>query len=180
MNAAEIVERAAALRVRLWVEAERIVMEGPARGVATIKPEIATNKPKILAYLLGRDNAQAAPAGADADPPDGNISGNSAGALIDPNGGAYLPWGPYLAPADVRRMRGELCATIDELAARESWPRSHKNEILSLATDGSLANLLQDRRYFDARLRGQRVQSAAREQLAARTWQGEGLDGRRA
>jgi len=42
-------------------------------------------------------------------------------ALIDPDGGAYLPWGPYLATDNVRRLRAELFAMIDALAEAEAW-----------------------------------------------------------
>ncbi|MDR5765527.1 MULTISPECIES: hypothetical protein [unclassified Caballeronia] len=76
-------------------------------------------------------------------------------------------------------MRTELRAAIDELAAREGWPRSHAVEVLLLAMIGSVANLLNDRAHFNARLREQRAQAAAHEVLAARTWRGEGLDDRR-
>jgi len=93
--------------------------------------------------------------------------------------GLFLPWGPYLTPDDVRRMRDELRATIDELAAGEGWPRSHKDEILSLVMTGSAATLLHDFAHFTARLVEKRAQAAAREALAARTWRGEGLDDRR-
>ncbi|MFM0053630.1 hypothetical protein [Caballeronia grimmiae] len=94
--------------------------------------------------------------------------------------GPFLPWGPYLTADDVRRMRGELRMAIDELAACEGWPRSHKSKIMAQAMNGSAANLLADLAHFAARFLEQRAQAAAREALAARTWRGEGLDDRRA
>ena len=61
MSAADIVERAAALGVSLSIEGERIGIEGPARAVATIKPELAAHKPEVMAYLLERCEGASAP-----------------------------------------------------------------------------------------------------------------------
>ncbi|TCK44103.1 hypothetical protein B0G84_2454 [Paraburkholderia sp. BL8N3] len=80
--------------------------------------------------------------------------------------GPFFPWGPYLSPDDVRQLRDELRATVDELAAREGWPLAHQDEILSLSMNGSLANLLRDLAHFGARLRERRAQAAERERLA--------------
>jgi hypothetical protein len=167
MSAAEIVERAAVLRVRLWIEGGRISMEGPGRAVATIKPEIAANKPAILAYLQGCANA---PASTDCAPPAGAVTDDCAGALIDPDGGPYLPWGPYLEAANVRRLRGELFAMIDALARAEGWTPERYADTMGRAANGPLSDLLGNVEYFNTKLIERRAEVEARALLAARSW----------
>jgi hypothetical protein len=131
MCAAEIVERAAVLRVRLWIEGKRIGMAGPSHNVAALKPEIAAHKPEIMAYLRAAANEAA----------------DCAGALT-PDGGAYLPWGPYLSPADVRRMRGELFDMIDERCRFEGWSSELRHDTMTRAMRGPLSDLMPNLAYF--------------------------------
>jgi hypothetical protein len=102
-----------------------------------------------------------------------------AGALIHPKGGAYLPWGPYLAPDDVQRMRTELVAMIEALADLERWPNDHRDDVLGRAIRAPLSALLTDLHHFNERLTAARAEAAARDALDRRTWKMEGFDGRR-
>ncbi|MDH6150488.1 MULTISPECIES: hypothetical protein [Paraburkholderia] len=179
MNAAQIVERATAMRVRLWIEDGRISMEGPARAVATIKPEIAAHKPEILAYLHGGAHAQTTPGPAVSAPPGADVADECAGALIDPDCGAYLPWGPYLAADNVRRLRAELFAMIDELAHAEGWTRERYADTMGRAANGPLSDLLPNIAYFRAQVIECRAQAETRALPAARSWRLQGLDDRR-
>ncbi|MBB5409471.1 hypothetical protein HDG34_003413 [Paraburkholderia sp. HC6.4b] len=174
MNAADIVERAAAMCVRLWIEGERISMEGPSRAVATIKPEIAAHKPEILAYLHGGARAEITLAPAVSAPPSADVADDCAGALIAPNGGAYLPWGPYLAAYNVRRLRGELFAMVDEVARAERWTHERYADTMRRAANGPLADLLPNIEYFHAKMIECRADIEARALLEARSWRYEG------
>lgn len=184
MSAADIVERAAALGVSLWIERGQIGMEGPARGVATIKPALAAHKPAVVAYLLERAESAGAPAvarqpaGAAANDPRAEPD-DCAGALIHPDGGPFLPWGPYLAEDNVRRLRAELAAMIDALALAEGWEYERYDRIVSRARNGPLADLLPNIAYFNAKLIERRAEAEAAALLAARSWRLEGLDDRR-
>jgi hypothetical protein len=101
------------------------------------------------------------------------------GSLIDPDGGVYLPWGPYLSPDDARRMRGELVVMIEELARLECWPRSLLDEVLTAAVRGPLSALMPDLHHFKEQLATARAEAAARAALDRCTWHGEGFDDRR-
>jgi hypothetical protein len=164
MSAAEIVERAATLRVRLWIDRERINMAGPSKSVATIKPKVAAHKPEIMTYLRAAASEAA----------------DCAGALIDPDGGAYLPWGPYLSSKDMLTMRDELVALIDEPAARERWDAPRLNDVMSRALRGPLGDLLPNLHYFRERLEVLKAQEAAREAKERLSWRLDGFDDRHA
>lgn len=131
----------------LWVESGRIGIEGPARDVATIKPELAARKPEVMAYLLEKRQGVNTPAAGS--PAAGETADDlqigpdlCAGSVIHPDGGAYLPWGPYLAADNVRRLRAELFAMIGELAHVEAWCCELHDEIMSRAANGPLSDLL--------------------------------------
>jgi hypothetical protein len=111
---------------------------------------------------------------------DADYPADCTGALIDPDGGAFLPWGPYLSPDDVRRMRAELIGQIEELSGLECWPDSYRDEVLTAAVRGPLSALMPDLHHFTGRLSAARAESEAREALAARVWRLEGFDDRRA
>ncbi|WP_233831777.1 hypothetical protein [Paraburkholderia sp. ZP32-5] len=140
MSAVEIVSKAKAMGVRLLLNGDGIKMRGPADAIATIKPVLAAHKPEVIAYLRTVEH-EAAPA-------------DCSGALLAPDGGLYLPWGPYLSPDDVRRMRAELAELIEDLADSEGWPADHRNDVLSRAMRGPLADLLPNLAYFRERSRG--------------------------
>lgn len=50
----------ASLGVGLKIDGERISIDGPARGVACAKPDIAANKSRVLTYLLAREKGACA------------------------------------------------------------------------------------------------------------------------
>lgn len=95
-------------------------------------------------------------------------------ALIDPDGGAYLPWGPYLATDNVRRLRAELFAMIDALAEAEAWTPERYADTMDRAANEPLADLLPNVEYFNAKLIEPRAEAGAVALLAARSWRYEG------
>lgn len=97
-----------------------------------------------------------------------------AGALVDPDAGAYLPWGPYLSPADVQRMRGELFDMIDELCRFEGWSLERRHDTMTRAVCGPLSDLLPNIEYFHAKVSERRAEAEAAALLAARSWRFEG------
>ncbi|MFM0363700.1 hypothetical protein [Paraburkholderia sediminicola] len=102
-----------------------------------------------------------------------------AGALIHPKGGAYLPWGPYLAPDDVQRMRTDLVGMIEALGDIERWPDELRDDVLCRGIRAPLSALLTDLQHFTERLTVARAEAAARDALDRHTWKMEGFDGRR-
>ncbi|WP_233863024.1 hypothetical protein [Paraburkholderia adhaesiva] len=94
----------------------------------------------------------------------------SDGALRSRSGGLYLPWGPYLSADDVRRMRAELVAMLEELSTLERWPRELLDDTMARAIRAPLADLLPNLHYFRARLKAMRVQAATSAEVANRTW----------
>lgn len=152
MNAVDIMKRAAALGVSVWIDGERIGIEGPARGVVAIKPELAARKSEVLAYLVELRQSVKPPT----------------------DGGAYLPWGPYLSPIDVQRMRGELFDKVDALAQAEAWTPERYAETMDRARNGPPADLPGNVEYFTARLIERHAGIEAAALLAARSWRYEG------
>ncbi|MCA7983420.1 TubC N-terminal docking domain-related protein [Burkholderia vietnamiensis] len=136
MNADEIVSKAKALRVRLWVEDDRVKIAGPSAAVAALKPEIIAHKAAVIAHLLSIENHAV----------------SSDGALLHPDGGAYLPWGPRLSADDVQQLRAELAGLIEALSAREHWRREHLDSVLGRAMRGPLSDLMPNLHYFRERL----------------------------
>ncbi|MFP6558343.1 DUF3987 domain-containing protein [Paraburkholderia sp. B3] len=97
-------------------------------------------------------------------------SDKCAGAMIDPDGGPYLPWGPYLAEDNVRRLRAELFAMVDELARAEGWTRERHAETLGRAANGPLSDLLPNIAYFHAKVIECRAEAEAQVAMAASGW----------
>jgi hypothetical protein len=142
-------DMARSMGVRLRLEGERVKMIGPAQSLALIKSDLAANKAEIGAHLRAAADDRA----------------DCTGALIDPSGGAYLPWGPYLSNKDVLAMRAELVALIEEQAARERWDTQRLNYVLSRAVRGPTSDLLPNLHHFRARLDVLHAQEAARKLL---------------
>jgi hypothetical protein len=92
------------------------------------------------------------------------------GALRSRSGGLYLPWGPYLTPDDVRRMRAELALMLGYLEELEAWPRELLDDVMARAMRGPLADLLPNLHYFRERLTAVRAQVAARNEAARCAW----------
>ncbi|WP_155687518.1 hypothetical protein [Burkholderia cepacia] len=91
------------------------------------------------------------------------------GALRDPDGGLYLPWGPCFSVDDVRRMRTELIGMVEELSALECWASSYRENVLTRVIRGPLADLLPNIAYFRERVEAARAEAAARAALDRRT-----------
>ncbi|CAE6747380.1 hypothetical protein [Paraburkholderia domus] len=163
MSIAQILTKAQTMGVRLRIDGDRVKIAGPAPAVASIKPEIAAHKPEIMAHLRAAANDAA----------------DYSGALHSLDGGLYLPWGPYLSPDDVRRMRGKLVAMIEQLADMEHWDAGRRDDVLTRAIRGPLADLMPNIHRFNARLSEARAEAESRAALDRRTWHGEGFDDRR-
>ncbi|CAN7470929.1 hypothetical protein [Paraburkholderia hospita] len=99
-----------------------------------------------------------------------SIPADCIGALQSADGGLYLPWGPYLAPDDVSRMRAELVAMIETLVDMEQWDAGRRDDVLTRAIRGPLADLLPNIAHFNERLTAARAEEEARAALDRRTW----------
>jgi hypothetical protein len=142
MNAPEIVGKAKAMGVRLALNGDRVKMRGPAEAVVAIKPEITAQKGEIIAYLRTLESE--------------TVPTDCVSALRDPDGGLYLPWGAYLSPDDVNRMRIELVKLIETVADAEEWEDRFRDDVLTRAIRGPLADLLPNLAHFRARARNDR------------------------
>jgi hypothetical protein len=136
VNVAEILSKLEALGVRMTLNGDKVRLKGSATAIAAVKGEVAARKPEIMAHLRATVNQAA----------------NCAGALMAPDGGAYLPWGPYLSRDDLRALRCELSQKIEGLAEVECWDEQHLDDVLKRAMSGPLSALLPDLHYFTARL----------------------------
>ena len=148
----------------------------PRGGLATVTPAIsATAATVVCGPVAGIAKvAVANPKAAFAASDDANCRGR-----VDPEcGAAFLPWGPYLSEADVRRLRLELVAMIETLAGVECWPRERRDDVLTRALRGPLADLMPNLAYFRARLVEAQAEVHARELALCRAWRMEGFDGR--
>ncbi|MHB9839970.1 TubC N-terminal docking domain-related protein [Paraburkholderia terrae] len=156
--AAQIVSKAHAMGVRLWLDGDRVNFAGPASAVAAIRSDLAAHKPEIVAHLRAGVSDQ-----------------DSHGALIDADsGGLYLPWGACLPAEDVHRMRDELASLIVTLAEIEGWRSERLDDVMRRAMRGPLADLLPNLHHFREQLLTERAATA----LCSRAWRGEGLDAR--
>ncbi|MFC0399241.1 hypothetical protein [Paraburkholderia rhizosphaerae] len=84
--------------------------------------------------------------------------------------GEFWPWAPYLAAADVQRMRTELVGIIERLADMEHWPAKHRDDVLARAIRGPLADLLPNVAHFNERLMEANAAAAAREAVKQNSW----------
>ena len=92
------------------------------------------------------------------------------GALQSADGGLYLPWGPCLSADDVRRMRGELVALIEELADLEQWDSGRRDDVLTRAIRGPLSDLQPNMHHFHERLTEARAEKEARALSESRSF----------
>ncbi|WP_052319429.1 hypothetical protein [Burkholderia sp. A9] len=104
------------------------------------------------------------------DRPNEPVPDDCIGALQSSDGGLYLPWGPYLDPESVERMRGELIAMIEQLSDLEDWPSGTRDDVLTRAIRGPLADLLPNVAHFAERLTTARAGVEARNLLDRRVW----------
>ena len=95
------------------------------------------------------------------------------------DGGAFLPWGPYVSASDVRRMRAELAGMIEDLAALEGWAREHLDDVIGRAMRGPLSDLLPNIAHFRERVPAAWAEHDASETKRARSWRLDGFENRR-
>jgi hypothetical protein len=98
------------------------------------------------------------------------IAADCAGALHDPDGGLYLPWGPYMSADDVRQLRAELAELIGGMADAEGWTASCRDEVLVRAVRGSLSDLLPNLAHFRERAAQFYAESEAHRLSRSRVW----------
>jgi hypothetical protein len=131
MKPPSIIAACNAAGVTLNLTSTGLKMSGPTHAIEQLKPAVVAAKKEVVAYLthyLG-------------------------GALLDPDGGYYLPWGPYLNGRDVHRLRVQLLQMIEEVADIEGWEQSCKDNILERALRGPLSDLMPNVHHFTKRLR---------------------------
>lgn len=128
-------------------------------------PEYADYEAK-LAEVNGKQEAPAAPVAPSADA----IPADCAGALHSRSGGLYLPWGPYLDPESVKRLRADLVGMIEELAVLEAWPDDCRDDVLARAIRGPLSDLLPNLHYFRERTDDARAEHETRKAEHSRAW----------
>ncbi|QNB10903.1 hypothetical protein G5S35_04495 [Paraburkholderia tropica] len=75
------------------------------------------------------------------------------GALHHPDGGPYLPWGPYVEPGQLQQMQRDLLAAVEELARFERWPDEYFDHVVYCIERQPISTLRPDLAYFNARLR---------------------------
>lgn len=150
MNIVHILSKAQSLGVRLWLAGDIVKMRGPADAIAAIKPDIAAHKPEVLTYLRSASN--------DLTP----VPADCAGALRHPDGGLYLPWGPYVDQAQLKATQRELFDVVDELAKLEHWPDDYFDHVTHCIERQPISTLRPDLTYFQSRLMAARAEQSAR------------------
>lgn len=140
MNVDHILSKAQSLGVRLSLDGDIVKMRGPANAIAVIKPDIAAHKPEILDYLRAAERETY------------EVSPDCVGALRDPDGGLYLPWGPYLDTEQLMAIQRTLFEIVDELAKLEHWPDDVYDIIAQTIGRQPISTLKPDLVYFRQRL----------------------------
>ncbi|QVN10285.1 hypothetical protein [Burkholderia sp. LAS2] len=156
-SVAQILGKAESLGVRLRLDGEIVRMNGPKDARDAIRADVIAHKPEIVAHLRA--------AADDAEP----IPADCVGALHDPDGGLYLPWGPRLSAQDVDQLRAEVINLIEQLAHVEGWASARRDDVLTRAIRGPLADLLPNLAYFRERLDAAYAEAAACAVLDRRT-----------
>jgi len=142
VNIRDLIQEAKAAGVRLYLHDGKVKLRGDAEAMKALKPKLAPHKAAILAYL--QDMEQQA--------------------------SEFWPWAPYLTTADVERFRTELVGIIEKLADMEHWPDEHRDDVLTRAVRGPLADLLPNLRHFGQRLTEAAAEAAARDAIGKRAW----------
>lgn len=134
MSVAQILSRAKAAHVFLWVDGERLRYKGPREAVELLKPELVANKPEIVEYLRRAAN--------DA-------------AMLSHYPVADGPYTPYVVPMTPEHVAGllvDLRTTIGALAEIEGWTDQYRVHLLSLVARQPVSTLTDDLAYFRERL----------------------------
>jgi hypothetical protein len=142
VNIRDLIQDANAAGVRVYLRDGKVKMRGSDEAMETIRARLAPHKAEILAYLQSAEK----------------------------QAGEFWPWAPYLTAADVERFRTELVGMIERLADMEQWPDEHRDDVLTRAIRGPLADLLPNLHHFNQRLTEATAEAAAREAVDKRTW----------
>lgn len=92
------------------------------------------------------------------------------GALRDPDGGLYLPWGPYVNPAQLATMQRELFEVVGELAKLEGWRDDDYDHTVYCIERQPISTLRPDLAHFRERLEAARADAATRAATRRRAW----------
>ena len=92
------------------------------------------------------------------------------GALKHPDGGLYLPWGPYVNPGQLKEMQRELFAVVEVLARLERWPDEYFDHVAYCIERQPISTLRPDLAFFTERLRTARAEETARLAESRRAW----------
>ncbi|WP_296650423.1 hypothetical protein [Paraburkholderia sp.] len=142
MNVQSLFAEAKAAGVRLYLDGDKVKLSGNAEAMKALRPKLAPHKAEILAYLQSAERAI----------------------------GEFWPWAPYLGADDVQRMRTELVGIIERLADMGSWPDEDRDDVLTRAVRGPLADLLPNLHHFKEKLTEATAAAAARAAAEKRTW----------
>ncbi|GJH04489.1 hypothetical protein [Paraburkholderia terrae] len=136
MNVTQILSKAHTMGVSLSLNGDAVKLRGPAHAIEALKPQLAPFKAEIVAHLrAAASTAEYVPA-------------DCVGVLHDPDGGLFLPWGPYLSPDELKQMRAELVRMIDCLARLEGWARELRDDVMGRAMRAPLSDLLPNMHHF--------------------------------
>lgn len=130
MSAAQILSRARAAHVSLWVEGERLRFRGPRDTVDELKPELAAHKPEIVEYLRRAANDAAM---------------LSHYPVAD---GPYTPYVVPMSPERVARLLADLRTTIGRVADIEGWTDDYRADLMGLVVRQPVSTLADDLAYF--------------------------------
>ncbi|MGT2471545.1 TubC N-terminal docking domain-related protein [Paraburkholderia terrae] len=142
MSIPSLIRNAEAVGVRIYLRDGRVKLRGPEVAMEAVRASLAPRKAEIIAYLQSAEQ----------------------------QAGEFWPWAPYLNADDVRRFRTELVGAIETLAEMERWPDEHRDDVLTRAIRGPLADLLPNLHHFSFRLSEAKAEAAARAKAQARTW----------
>ncbi|MFC5428345.1 hypothetical protein ACFPTO_05920 [Paraburkholderia denitrificans] len=145
MNVQSLFAEAKAAGVRLYLDGDKVKLSGNAEAMKALRPKLAPHKAEILAYLQGDERAV----------------------------GEFWPWAPYLGADDVQRMRTELVGIIERLADMESWSVEDRDDVLTRAVRGPLADLLPNLHHFNQRLTETIAAAAAHEAVTKNSWRSD-------
>ncbi|MBB5506709.1 TubC N-terminal docking domain-related protein [Paraburkholderia atlantica] len=142
MSVQSLFAEAKAAGVRLYLDGGKVKLSGNAEAMKALRPKLAPHKAEILAYLQSDEH----------------------------RAGEFWPWAPYIGAADVQRMRTELVGMIERLSDMEGWPPEYRDDVLTRAVRGPLADLLPNLHHFNQRLTEAHAAAAAREAVEKRIW----------
>lgn len=135
MNAAQILGKAASLRVSLRLDGNQIKIRGPRAARDSICAEVAAHKDEVVAYLGQYPVAD----------------------------GPYSPYAIPLSSEMVDGLMDELRATICTLAEVEMWPDNDRARVLKAVSCQPLSTVADDLAHFAELLRAAQAARAAAE-----------------